>query len=754
MNKILYSIVTALFLSVILFLLPRLLFKGDARWTYQNDTARMDVKFSGHLKNGHVSAQGTNLRAAQPVWLSSESYQGTVIEFPISYRTKTYQINLSPKADEWGEDAALVIEFKGKDFQHRGKRQAAWVSFRNITLNGQSVAGEKVVWHNKPFALKYPLHPSLGISLTFDVCKPFATSDISFKNLLVIFVVFCSLFCLCFTSLKRIAGHVLTFTNQKDIVQILSDSYLHIEPVYRRSFWIIFGILCFAFGFHTIQFMWGNHDWDFLERTHQWLERTSEGRYMNLALRIPLSDGIYLPLIYDLITFVASAINAVLLCKYWRLKKRVIYFVLCGLVLTAQPFTLSMMYFVNMIPESFIGVTCALVALLLSEKVVTKGGYIVRMLIYSLLSIVLINLALAMYPVLLNTIAVTFFGRLLVQSFDWDGSRRQLKSCMRPFIISAAHIIFGIVLYKLIITCVFSTGHTYNVQMLPLEQIPERLGVLFKQCFHQLYEYKYPFISQWILWGFGGFTAILVLYVCCTGNPWQKVIRLVLLIGTLFATQTSMVVAKVHIIDGRIELYGLVFFETLVTAMVVTRFRKLHNLSVITGACIIFASVLQDLNALRVWKLGFDAERMLWNRILARLETQKDFDPAGKYDVVTIGYPIAMRPRYYAGVMGANFTNVTSPMLGSYEQVSDPFRPHEFYYSSHFRDKHFTLAHRNNPDYIARLKQLYQAGILHRAEVWPKPNGLIVWRDIILFVTDGRELDNYKKRFERELGRK
>ncbi len=754
MKRIIYSIVAALILSIILALLiPRWFFKGDARWTYQNEAARVDVSFRGHLKNGRVGAEGSDLRVAQPAWLSNESYQGTVVEFPVSYRKCTYQIKLTPQAEEIGQDAVLVIELKGSDFQHRGKRRPAWVTLGNIAVNGESVAGKEKVWHDKPFILTYPLGASEFI-LTFDVHKPFkAATDFSFVRFSVLFLAFLMFF-LFSTQIKSVACRAAEFLGEKDMVKAISEGYKRIDPVYRRSFWVIFGVLCFAFGFHAICFMWGNHDWMLVESPQRWLAYAVEGRYMLCSVKSSFLHGVYLPLIYDIITFVFMAINAVLLCRYWRLEKRVIHYVLCGLVLTVQPFTLGMLYFINTIPEVFIGVTCVLVALSLSEKTALVGVSLIEKIFYFLFAIVLIDISLAMYPVLINTIAVVFIGRLLILSSDWNGSWQQLKSGMKPVVTAMLTIVLGIATHKLILTFVFPPAKLYNTETLPVHQVPERLGILFKQCFHQLYEYNFPFIIQWVLWIFLGFTILLTLYICSIGNFKQKIVRLVLLVGSLFGTQTAMVIAKTHAIADRIELFGLVFFEVLVMVLVLTRLRKLRNISVVAGTCVVFASVINDLDCLRVWKLGFDAEKMLWNRVLARLEIQKDFSPSHKYDIVQIGHSISLRPRFYTGKR-EQFIGDTKPILHfSYDSEYFLFRAYELYYPTRFRRDVFTAYYGNKPDYEARLKRLYEAGVLQKAEVWPKANGLIVWNDIILFVTDGGELDNVRKRLERELGKK
>lgn len=374
MKKIIYSIVAALVLSVILALIfPTWFLKEEARWTHLNDTARMDISISGKVKNGRVRAECANTQITQPKWLSDGNFQGTMVVFPVAYRKNSYQIKLTSLADTASRDATLIIKSPVNLVRHRGKSVPACVIFQHVTLNGKLIAAEEIVWHDQPLRLLHPFHPSESITLAFDVLKPLKVTDFSYINFLVIFLMFCmvSIF---FLRLKSAASRVLNLICSKDIVQILSDGYRHIDPIYRRSFWIIFGVLCFAFGFHTINFMWGNHDWSLLERPARWLEHAWDGRWMLYSVKMLLARGIYLPLVYDLITFITLALNAVLLCRYWRSEKRVIYFVLCGLVLTAQPFTLSLTYFTHLTPEVFIGVACVLFALLLSEKIVTGGG--------------------------------------------------------------------------------------------------------------------------------------------------------------------------------------------------------------------------------------------------------------------------------------------------------------------------------------------------------------------------------------------
>ena len=743
-------------------LFPSAFLKGDALWTFQGNVGRVDVAFSGDVQDGCLEVRGDNVRAYEPIWLLDNRHnQGAMVSFPVSYLKKTYKITLKPRGD--AREMSLEMNFRGPDLRIHNQRKPAYVCFENIRVNGKTIAEEQTVWHDKPFRYcAKNISDNSMVTLSFDIRKPFAFIDIRWERVIGLFMA-CFLllillirlkfgFASCFDILKRL----VTELNKKDIVQVIAETYRNIDVVHRRSFWIIFGVLCFAFGFHAIQFMWGNHDWkDALAfrsaKAFVWC-----GRYALYGIKNSVLGGIYLPLIYDVVSFLFLALNAVLLCTYWKLEKRVAYFILCGLILTAQPFTLSMMYYVHMLPETFIGVTFALVALILGEKVAFDKSSRTRKVALAVFSIVLINLSLAMYPVLLNTIAVAFIGRLLVQSFEWDGSWRHFKSRFIPFSIPAICIALGIGLYKFMITFVFPMSkNDYNTQTLPLEQLPNRLWTLFKQCFHQLCEYRFPFISQGVLWVFLGFTILVTLYICLTGNFRQKIARLILLGGALFATQTVMIIANEHLIVARIELFGLVVFETLVTVLVFTNLQKMHNLSILAATGVVWVSIINDLDCLRVWKLGFDAEKMLWNRVLARMEIQKDFDVNRKYKIIQIGMPISLRSHFYKkmGYSKKSYGREDSLLSYSYDATWDVFHAYEFYYQTEFRGEYPRPTRPNDPKYRTQLKRLWEAGILDKAQVWPRENGLIVWKDIILFITDAKALENCKKQLAKEFPR-
>ena len=758
---ILPAFIVSFVVATTVFFYPQIFLIGDAKWTFQNNMAQIDMSIQNATSGDTIKVMGGgNSKTTKSQWQLEKNLNQFTLNFPVTYSLQTYHFTIKPQTKNLSKKIDLNFQFKAKDFYVNNHIKPAWVRFKNIQINDKNISKNAKVNYQEPFEYSLEnISPDEEIQLDFEIKKPLSINHFSFFICFFILIIVTSFI---YSISQGTITHpkdknpliyfIEKYFFQKDISQIILDGYHRIHPIYRNSFWIIFGILCFAFGFHTICFMWGNHDWEFLVHPYIYIYSfMGIGRYALGLTKVLLFNGVYLPIIYDMITFLVLALNAILLCNYWNLEKKVTYYVLCGLILTAQPFTLSILYYVHMIPETFIGVTLALIALILSKNIFLDSISLFRKLLFSFISIIFINLALAMYPVLINTIAVAFVGRLLIQSFDWNGTWQNFKSCFMKYIVSILNIFLGIALYKYITTFIYPmSAHEYNTQIIQVNDIPERFFNLIGQSFYQFIEYSYPFISQNILLLFFSLLLSLFIYICYTGNIKQKFLRLFLLFASLFATQTAMLIADTHIISGRIELFGLVVFEVLTIVLIFQQMKPLHNFLIIliTGTTIV--SIVNDLDCLRVWKLGFDAEKMLWNRVLMRLEMQKDFNPFHKYKIVQIGKPISLRSNFYLKP-AEDFNTAEDILTFSYDANWDLFHAHEFYYSRPFREERIFTMRPSEREYQEQLKRLYDAGILNKAKAWPDENGLIVWDDIILYVTDEKVLEDYKKQLKKTM---
>ena len=72
--------------------------------------------------------------------------------------------------------------------------------------------------------------------------------------------------------------------------------YKKIPQEIKKYVLISFLIINFAFLFHSINFMFGDHDWLFVRGSTEWKEGTFEGRPFHFVLQSILFNGQFLPL--------------------------------------------------------------------------------------------------------------------------------------------------------------------------------------------------------------------------------------------------------------------------------------------------------------------------------------------------------------------------------------------------------------------------------------------------------------------------
>ena len=181
---------------------------------------------------------------------------------------------------------------------------------------------------------------------------------------------------------------------ETDWAEATAKFYNNIPNIYRKSFWIAFGLINVAFLFHTINFMWGGDDWGAIRRATELQDGLNEGRFSAYWLQALLFNGKILPVINNLWAFAGLAFAGVLLSHYWNLPKKTSTYVIVTLFFAVSPYTLGWLYFAkntlgNLWLPAFI-----LSALVLSEK---KSDNIYQNYLNNLIAIALMIIALGTY---------------------------------------------------------------------------------------------------------------------------------------------------------------------------------------------------------------------------------------------------------------------------------------------------------------------------------------------------------------------
>ncbi len=244
-KKIIKAVLGGLGISIVLAaLFPSAFLTDDAKWTHHGNFGRVDIAFAGDVSDGQIEVQGKSLQVYKLRGLLDKRHnQGVVVQFPASYLKKSHQITLIPRGK--GKKLSFEMRFRGEWHRINEQVKPAWVRFENIRLNGNPIAQEKTVWHNKPFIYRTQ-NVEIGKSLTLnlDIQKPFSFTNIRWERLFGLFIL-CSLFV--FFSYDAIKESVHNIIQQKGIM--LSDvgkfikSHKH-EILFSTILTLLANILC------------------------------------------------------------------------------------------------------------------------------------------------------------------------------------------------------------------------------------------------------------------------------------------------------------------------------------------------------------------------------------------------------------------------------------------------------------------------------------------------------------------------------
>lgn len=141
-------------------------------------------------------------------------------------------------------------------------------------------------------------------------------------------------------------------------------------------------------------------------------------------------------------------------------------------------------------------------------------------------------------------------------------------------------------------------------------------------------------------------------------------------------------------------------------------------------------------------KFGFDANKMLWNRILMRLEEDPKFDMHKKYTIIQVGDTYSLRKKYLK-INYDNFSSEPGLLSHSYNLPRNHYRGYEFYYPTDFTKNNLWANGIKDSRYREALKKLNEVGVLQKAKAWPNKNSILINDDLILFVLDQDRLRQF-----------
>jgi hypothetical protein len=460
----------------------------------------------------------------------------------------------------------------------------------------------------------------------------------------------------------------------------------------------------------------------------------------------------------NLVNFLFFSFAAIMLCSYWRLPKSALIYSFTGLLFVLQPYTIARMYGMGggyyMVLPFFV-----LAGFFLGDRAVEQGSR-TRRLGFVLLAILSFWFALGTYAVVVSTIAVVSIGRLIIEYISKEKPLRILE-IVASHVWTIIAIVIALCFHVVVIIHLSQTGKlatdSYMTETVGLRDIPSRFTEIVQASFRYLFEYKVPFFprSFTLL-----FTVLLIvsLLVICLKMLRSKipvkirflniVVFVVLFYAALFFSFASNLITKTNIFFlARVDFFGVAYFHILIVAILFCQqvgFQR--NVSLLFCFALIYISAISDFYAIKVWKLGFEAEKMEWNRIIARIETTENYQADKDYYLIILGSTRAYRPYFYDGSYHQEDL-LDWPYMAPWG--SQPVRL-LYAYTGHSKDGVWRqLEPGGEPDeFKVGVEKI--ADEIKNVEVWPSQKSILIKGDVMLIALDEIELDRLRKGLDRE----
>lgn len=513
----------------------------------------------------------------------------------------------------------------------------------------------------------------------------------------------------------------------------LSNLSLYPDKTDIKAWFTSYLIINFTFLFHTLNFMFGNHDYKFVKERLFLSSGLFEGRFTQFIPYELLTNGQILPVLNNLIGFTFLTTALWILAKYWNIKKSLLNYILFITFFATLPYTLSWLYFTFITISCLLWVLLAILGLYLSALIYKSPNKVLS----SLLPILCFYTTLGGYPPVINTFFVCLFAKLAM-SFLFE--KKNLQTLLKIHFYTLINIFLAAILFK--ITLIFLPhDNVYNLQTTPFAELPAKFISTIKIAVSQFYTTT-PFMEKGykILSLIMSLTAILGALITSRGLK-NKIITFILLAATIWsASLTTFLVIPHTEFVSRIDFYGFGFVLAFTLALLINFTLPLfQSLTLIFMLILIPLNIINDYRAQKIWKLGFDAEFQILDRVIERVENHQNFIPSRKYRFYQIG-DISLRPAYYHQKPDKDDVFLLSlPYLAMWQGTTLM----EFYSPFEYIDKETTIL---PADITPEVYDFF----ITQASPWPHENAVFVNKDIIIVIYNQVDLTEFRHKI-REL---
>lgn len=401
-----------------------------------------------------------------------------------------------------------------------------------------------------------------------------------------------------------------------------------------------FLLINLTFLFHSLNFMWGNHDVGFVKDELLLTSGLFEGRFTQFIPYRLLTMGQILPILNNFIGFAFLTLALWLLAKYWRLPASRLNYILFITFFATEPYTLSWMYFAFITISCLLWTLLAILGLYLSEYIATSACKKTL----ATAAILCFYTTLGGYPPIINTFFVCLSGRLTIAYLFENKSLRELWHTYKYTLLN---IFIAALLFKLTLK-LLPPDNVYNLETTPLFALPAKFLTTLKIAFMQFFV-TVPFMERGykIILALMSFAAIIGAIIKAPTLK-HRFLTSLFICATIWLTglTTFLVVPHTEYVS-RIDFYGFAFLYAFFLALLLKYKANIsHSLAILFMLILIPFNITNDHRAQKVWKQGFNAEFQILSRITERIENHPNFNPKQKYRFYQIG-DISLRPNFY-----------------------------------------------------------------------------------------------------------
>ena len=672
-------------------------------------------------------------------WMANFAQRGYVIQV----EDISENIEITSTSDKCKINFALrgPWELKDKNDNKKGIKEL-WVEYTKFAINGQDIISKPTsAWHNKSIRHTITAQKGNVFNIKINWQKYYTPEQLQTKNratnILTIYLLFWGVIIfflykyrrkICATQIWKKLAKLQDF----DLEEITTKKWQAISPISKKSFLWIFLITNVVFLFHTVQYMWGNHDWWLIKNSMSIYDMLWLGRFTGGLIQ-QVFGGDLLPVINNIFSFAGFTFAMIYLAKYWKVPQTPLNYTLFGLFIILMPYTLSWLWYIKQ-TSLYWNIFFVIYALYISQRTTYTS---------SVIAIILMVISLGVYASIISTITIVLLGRILM---DIILEQKSIKELFYTYLRTGINIVISVIIFKLILVYydhIGKLGHgDYNTDYISIEDLPQKLKQVFRTCV-EIFYISQPYISTpyKILISL---PILYVLYRIVKNRPQQIILGILLIFAIILSSQITNLMAKADFSHKmRIDFFSLPYVWVLSIVICLQSKKGIKSLGIIIMSIALWMNILSDMRYQKVHYLGFKAEMQIYTDIMTRIKQNENFDAKKKYILITTTNDAKRNIFYKYNNIDKNDSAVLSFsfILAGYEKSFYDFLETESYIQNNTCMNH--KPHINKLS-LPELKHIADY-VLNKAQPYPHKNSVYVDDKYIFVIYDEEGLNSAKR---------